>query len=255
MWTNERGYCQWALRVNGPSGPLRDFQRWLRRRMAGLASARSPGNEDGASDESESDAFARSLRCLRRAVEARLTVQDLLLESSDGDAEDEDDDGEDDDDDDAEDEDTVGGHLGDGSRNAHQAPTRTAMAGLLNRLPRVTYTRQLFSGEPYPDACPICMEDFDPASSSTQATRHEILLTPCLHVFHAPCLATWLIGKGAPGGVSGLGRGCPTCRWDITDTGEAGELATAPRALPLIPPSLAGTTVVLSDDEDNDGDS
>merc|ERR1712224_203819 len=109
----------------------------------------------------------------------------------------------------------------------------------MGRLPRVAYTAQLFSGDPYPVACPICMEDFGPCED--ESSKQEIVLTPCLHPFHEHCLSGWLVKH----------RECPSCRWDVTDTGEnSGQSASAELTPPqlLIPRELAGTTVDLLDD-------
>lgn len=75
----------------------------------------------------------------------------------------------------------------------------------LDRLPRVPFCSKLFSGDPYPTACAICLEAWvDDVASA-------IVMTPCLHVFHESCLKVWIFQRPE----------CPSCRWDITDVGEA----------------------------------
>merc|ERR1712039_155386 len=113
-------------------------------------------------------------------------------------------------------------------------------AAILARLPRVQYTAQHFSGEPYPEVCPICMEDFGPAADESK--KDEIVLTPCLHPFHEHCLSGWLVKHSE----------CPSCRWDVADNGEnvrhdTGKIQSPPPV--LIPAELAGTTVDLLDDD------
>lgn len=73
---------------------------------------------------------------------------------------------------------------------------------LLSRLPRVPFNADLFSGSPYPDECPICME-------SWQDVQSEIVLTPCFHTFHVSCLQSWLMQC----------EKCPSCRWNVNHTG------------------------------------
>merc|ERR1712032_1013622 len=115
-------------------------------------------------------------------------------------------------------------------------PHQPCPADLVAQLPRIAYSPQLFSGEPYQEACPICMENFDPSESD--ATDHQIVLTPCLHAFHEPCLSSWLRKHVE----------CPSCRWDVTNTGEVA-LHNLKKLAPLpalfTPADLVGQTVVL----------
>lgn len=105
---------------------------------------------------------------------------------------------------------------------------------LLDGLPRIGYSAALFSGSPYPDCCPICMEEW-------QDVNTGIVLTPCFHVFHETCLGGWFKQH----------THCPTCRWDVTDAGEQKALDTS---MALAASSTSGPTgggpVVLSDSED-----
>merc|ERR1712151_622078 len=75
---------------------------------------------------------------------------------------------------------------------------------ILERLPQVAYSAELFSGEPHPESCPICMEDF---GASEQLASSTILLTPCLHAYHEHCLRGWL--------EKNKNTFCPSCRWDL----------------------------------------
>jgi len=108
---------------------------------------------------------------------------------------------------------------------------------VLDLLPRVAFDPQLFNGNPHPDSCPVCMEDFD--------EDRQIVLTPCLHVFHLHCLQGWLTRK----------KECPSCRWDITDTGEQKAFCNshAAAAVAVLPDAAAvfapGQAIELSDDD------
>merc|ERR1712187_44306 len=95
-----------------------------------------------------------------------------------------------------------------------------------------TYSASLFSGSPHPTTCPICMDDWTEVSG-------DIVLTPCLHVFHETCLRGWLARC----------VDCPSCRWDISKLGDQGRPAP-PGSLVERPPlgDLAGTVVTIDDD-------
>merc|ERR1740138_1048808 len=80
---------------------------------------------------------------------------------------------------------------------------------LLEQFPRVPFSRALFSGEPYSERCPVCMEDFGPGAEEPEKA---IVLTPCLHAFHLGCLGSWLERRRG-------GHRCPTCRWDVSNDG------------------------------------
>lgn len=103
---------------------------------------------------------------------------------------------------------------------------------VVKALPRVPFSTALFSGEPHPQSCPICMEDFEEVVSACR----QIVLTPCFHVFHENCLRGWVVRR----------RECPSCRWDITNLGEKEALAQRVAALAAAPP--AGV-IDISDDE------
>lgn len=85
-----------------------------------------------------------------------------------------------------------------------QAPAPAVLSETVERLPRIPFKKDMFSGDTYPDACPICFEDWEDVKS-------DIVLTPCFHVFHACCLDGWI----------GERKDCPSCRCDVTETGEA----------------------------------
>mmetsp|Transcript_85523 Transcript_85523/g.238699 ORF Transcript_85523/g.238699 Transcript_85523/m.238699 type:complete len:265 (+) Transcript_85523:59-853(+) len=223
------GYCQWALRVRHPSGALRDFIRWLRRQDSQREASRD------SSEDSESDGIGdlqNSFRSLRDSIRA---LRDFEVRIPDGVGEDSDSDD--------------GPEPRGDNREAHsnapgveassQSVPRSRADATLERLPRIAYSAELFSGSPHPDSCPVCMEDFG-------ADGREIVLTPCLHVFHAPCLGSWLSRRSD----------CPSCRWDIRDTGERKALgssvisvldsaAAAARAV-----AAMSEAVVVSDDSD-----
>jgi hypothetical protein len=81
--------------------------------------------------------------------------------------------------------------------------------------------QQLLAPDPSGEAqtCPICMEFFAPDK--------EVRLTPCKHLFHGPCLASWL----------NVSRCCPMCRHDFTQPVVAAPVAAASR--PSRPPTAA----------------
>merc|ERR1712224_270376 len=46
-------------------------------------------------------------------------------------------------------------------RRASPAAPRRA-ADIIERLPALAFSKALFSGDPYPESCPVCLEDFGP---------------------------------------------------------------------------------------------
>ena len=149
---NDPHYCDWATRIENPSGPLRQFAAWVR-------NARSQFELEPDSDTSSPD-------------------ERFEFTSGDDDAE-----------------------------NPHQAAQKSGAANIIPRLPHVIFSPKLFSGDPYPKACPICMENF---ASPEEAPRYYILLTQCHHAFHEHCLKRWLDENQC----------CPSCRWDLRVAGE-----------------------------------
>lgn len=255
----EFGYCRWAMSVPNPSGPLRDFARWSRRRLVRQSGgeAESEDSDSGASTASSSpsapsgtggSAEARvramqgsnpsvvgdaSLEAQRRSLEANVwnlqrSVAYFVAGSST--------------------------RLG----SAQRAPLRQPQAALvLENLPRVTYDPRLFGpSRAHPESCPVCMEDFAPPSrvesaagasggaavprgggtdggdvaesgedacASSQeetATSMEIVMTPCLHVFHSKCLGSWMAKS----------LDCPSCRWNLADMGVQEAIGSSRRA-------------------------
>ncbi|GMH95891.1 hypothetical protein TrST_g3404 [Triparma strigata] len=71
---------------------------------------------------------------------------------------------------------------------------------LFEQLPIIKFNPELFDNETHPTECCICMVDFD-----TTDDDKGIIKTPCSHVFHKECLATWLKNH----------RHCPLCRKDL----------------------------------------
>ena len=151
---NDPDYCDWATRIENPSGPLRQFAAWVR-------NARSQFELEPDSDTSSPD-------------------ERFEFTSGDDDAE-----------------------------NPHQAAQKSGAANIISRLPHVTFSPKLFSGDPHPKACPICMENF---ASPEEAPRYHILRTQCLHVFHEHCLKRWLELRE--------NQRCPICRYVLTDDGQ-----------------------------------
>ena len=151
---NDPHYCDWATRIENPSGPLRQFAAWVR-------NARSQFELEPDSDTSSPD-------------------ERFEFTSGDDDAE-----------------------------NPHQAAQKSGAANIISRLPHVTFSPKLFSGDPHPKACPICMENF---ASPEEAPRYHILRTQCLHVFHEHCLKRWLELRE--------NQRCPICRYVLTDDGQ-----------------------------------
>lgn len=204
--SQEPGYVRWALSVRRPQRHLAVFQRWLR--SGGTASADSGDLSDIS-----------------------------LLDVSDS----------------GDDRDARSGHTGGNAVAVEPRPRvpSSEMQTLLNGLPRIAFSTGIFSGDPHPVACPICMDDFGPsarpapsgaasggltndgeaaaggelpAGTASQpregGAELEIVLTPCLHVFHVGCLTNWLARPSAA-------RACPTCRWDIGDDGASRALGAA----------------------------
>lgn len=96
---------------------------------------------------------------------------------------------------------------------------------VVDALPRVKFDLKLFSGSPHPESCPICMEDWESVQS-------EIVITPCFHVFHSSCLEGWVKRSCE----------CPSCRWDISNTGEKTAFRTSM--------SLSSSSAILVEDDD-----
>lgn len=206
--SHEPGYVRWVLTVRRPQGRLAAFQRYLR--FTPVDDIDSAESGDFLSESFESD--------------------------EDGDA----------------DSRHAGGNAAAGEPR-QRVPT-SEMQRLLHGLPRIAFSAAMFSGEPHPAACPICMEDFissacpapfggasreptgsgeataggELAAGAAGPSRNggaelEIILTPCLHVFHAACLTNWLARPSAA-------RACPTCRWDIGDDGASQALGCCAQA-------------------------
>eukprot|EP00928_Gymnodinium_smaydae_P080651 TRINITY_DN64306_c0_g1_i1.p1 TRINITY_DN64306_c0_g1~~TRINITY_DN64306_c0_g1_i1.p1 ORF type:complete len:311 (+),score=53.64 TRINITY_DN64306_c0_g1_i1:78-1010(+) len=241
---SDPGYCQWATRVPAPSGPLRHFANWVRRARQAQDLGTLGGEDDDDNDEEdesepddddeeEGDGLQRmtpQLAALRHQLHQQLSaflnaeenggepaaaLARALLEAANT---------------------TGNAAAGAGSGLRGRGATE-----VVDALPRLTFSPALFSGTPYPDSCPICLDSFEEAAGDEKF----IVLTPCLHVFHSTCLTSWLQKK----------RECPSCRWDITDTGEQNILRSTTstsdglsEAAAASARALAGTTVVLSDD-------
>ena len=164
---NDPDYCDWATRLENPSGPLRQFAAWVR-------NARSQFERESDSDTSSHDERFEDISGRHDGVH-RLEEQDW----------------------------TIGESGVDDAENPHQA------ANIISRLPHATFSPKLFSGDPYPKACPICMENF---ASPEEAPRYHILRTQCLHVFHEHCLKRWLELRE--------NQRCPICRHALRDDGQ-----------------------------------
>lgn len=215
--SNHPGYCTWALNVTNPTGGLRDFAQWLRQRQRGT---------------SLNDLVDDLLDSLQ-APEDSDDSDEPLTPQSDTEGEDEEEEHEDD----AE------------TPSFAKRRAKQQSIDISNRLPQIEYSVALFSGEPHPESCSICMEDFAPSESApskglaSDATCSKIiLLTPCLHVYHQHCLRGWLERN----------RFCPSCRWDLCDTGESAvrsKDSMAPPPVVAAPAELVGTTLEISDDE------
>ena len=181
---NDPHYCDWATRIENPSGPLRQFAAWVR-------NARSQFELEPDSDTSSPD-------------------ERFEFTSGDDDAE-----------------------------NPHQAAQKSGAANIIPRLPHVIFSPKLFSGDPYPKACPICMENF---ASPEEAPRYYILLTQCHHAFHEHCLKRWLDENQC----------CPSCRWDLRVTGEdAARHPAQPQGTITAArhPAQSHDTITVSDDD------
>ena len=71
--------------------------------------------------------------------------------------------------------------------------------------------------------CTVCQERFESVDAVT--------LLPCHHVYHAPCIATWLA----------CSRACPVCNADVGAGGENAERGrTAVAAAPATPEAPKG---------------
>ena len=181
---NDPDYCDWATRIENPSGPLRQFAAWVR-------NARSQF-------QSESDSDTSSL--------------DERFEVMSG---------------------------ADDAENPHQAAQKSGAANIIPRLPHVIFSPKLFSGDPYPKACPICMENF---ASPEEAPRYYILLTQCHHAFHEHCLKRWLDENQC----------CPSCRWDLRVAGEDAARHPAQSQGTITAarhPAQSHDTITVSDDD------
>jgi len=127
------------------------------------------------------------------------------------------------------------------AENPRQVAHKSEAANIISRLPHATFSPELFSGDPHPEACPICMENFAPPE---EAPNHCILLTPCLHAFHEHCLKGWLDRNHL----------CPSCRWDLRDTGEEaarGKGHVSQEVLVRAPAEIVGNTFIVSDDDED----
>eukprot|EP00929_Paragymnodinium_shiwhaense_P064886 TRINITY_DN32582_c0_g1_i1.p1 TRINITY_DN32582_c0_g1~~TRINITY_DN32582_c0_g1_i1.p1 ORF type:complete len:349 (+),score=53.21 TRINITY_DN32582_c0_g1_i1:177-1223(+) len=233
-WRNQRGYCRWAMNVPHPSGPLRDFQRWLARRQRRdeTGSASEESLSLGLSDSSDSSDSDGNGHVGPAADLLGLRIADLF------------------------DEEENGGLSAGGGGHRRDAAAAQRISDAIGRLPRVAYNERFFSGEPYPESCPICMESFKedtdaPAASSQapQAHEREIALTPCLHVFHTGCLKGWLARS----------HECPSCRWNVLDTGagkvlqSSAQSASQASSSVVLPAELVGSTFVVSDSDGDEG--
>ena len=181
---NDPDYCDWATRIENPSGPLRQFAAWVR-------NARSQFELEPDSDTSSPDE---------------------RFEFTSGD---------------------------DGAENPHQAAQKSGAANIIPRLPYVIFSPKLFSGDPYPKACPICMENF---ASPEEAPRYYILLTQCHHAFHEHCLKRWLDENQC----------CPSCRWDLRVAGEDAARHPAQSQGTITAarhPAQSHDTITVSDDD------
>ena len=170
---NDPHYCDWATRIENPSGPLRQFAAWVR-------NARSQSEREQDSDTSSPDERFEFMSGWPVGVHRLASMSWTTGESGDDDAE-----------------------------NPHQAAQKSGAANIISRLPHVTFSPKLFSGDPHPKACPICMENF---ASPEEAPRYHILRTQCLHVFHEHCLKRWLELRE--------NQRCPICRYVLTDDGQ-----------------------------------
>eukprot|EP00930_Biecheleria_cincta_P034407 TRINITY_DN23786_c0_g1_i1.p1 TRINITY_DN23786_c0_g1~~TRINITY_DN23786_c0_g1_i1.p1 ORF type:complete len:301 (+),score=18.08 TRINITY_DN23786_c0_g1_i1:23-904(+) len=241
------GYCSWALGVPQPSGQLRHFVAWLQRRR--VADAELSGEDDDTSDESEqeddedddnnehedsdesnhsetgptiadllaggplaglmnhdSDVIQHGWHVLRTIAQSRNAALQALAQSR---------------------------GAANASSSQQGARSRPSASVVLEQLPRIPYSANLFSGNPHPTACPICIEEWSDVSG-------DIVLTPCLHVFHETCLRGWLDRRCLD---------CPSCRWDISKLGDQG-MPSPPGGLVERPVlgDLAGTTITIDED-------
>eukprot|EP00927_Polykrikos_kofoidii_P062213 TRINITY_DN5702_c0_g1_i2.p1 TRINITY_DN5702_c0_g1~~TRINITY_DN5702_c0_g1_i2.p1 ORF type:complete len:323 (-),score=55.17 TRINITY_DN5702_c0_g1_i2:114-1022(-) len=248
----ERGYVEWALRIPNPGGGLRLFQNWLRLQRetnpSGATRRRRRVRPRSAFSDSEDDSSAESEILGSTVRNANLaTISSLMFDSASEEEED---------DEEAEEEEqqvatrggarpqnhqrrTSGGRQQGEAAAAPAAASASAQA-ILDRLPRVSFSANHFGGSPHPESCPICIEDFADAEQSNL----KIVLTSCLHVFHEHCLQTWLQRR----------QDCPTCRWDISDSGESQFLASAEvapttaTAMPVLPVWGMEEMIELSDE-------
>lgn len=215
------GYCQWALGLPRPFGDLRHFTTWLRQRQSGGASPRGNGQNRGTDLDFGQAGPTAIETAIERFRSAELRSDESSSEGSDGEE--------------------SSSPMRPRPPSPRQLPAsslassrrpgsarRSRWQDLVEALPRVDYDPKLFYGTPHPETCPICMEDWDPAEA-------DIVLTPCFHVFHSSCLGGWVERS----------RDCPSCRWDISDTGESAALKTS-RSGASIP---SGSVIHVQDDD------
>lgn len=225
MLRNEPGYCRWAVSQPYPGGGLRVFAEWLRRQPEeGEVGSSLGGSSDDASDDSDEELPPPPVHRSRPSRPPAPTSSRPPTP-------------------------TPSRQSRTQRHRAPATPERVAARSqkglsdekqaLLQQLPRIVFSQELFSKSQHPDSCPICMEDWGDVTGEAG----EILLTPCLHVFHVTCLSDWLRRR----------TDCPSCRWDVTDTGDQGvpeerESVPSTAPAPSIRQLLAGVTVEVSDD-------
>mmetsp|Transcript_46029 Transcript_46029/g.133389 ORF Transcript_46029/g.133389 Transcript_46029/m.133389 type:complete len:270 (-) Transcript_46029:120-929(-) len=211
----EPGYVRWALSVPNPGGSLRRFASWLRRSARQAASDGAAEASDGEAEAGEESSGGSSFDlCESESSENGDSPLPMNLMAS------------------------LGLALGEEVASRGQEPSAARplpgaeLRVLLAQLPRLEYSKELFSGTPYPDSCPICMEDWQDVATG-------IVLTPCLHVFHETCLGGWFAQH----------RHCPSCRWDVTDAGEQKALDCSRQMQAPSLGALGGVMVEVSDSE------
>jgi len=190
----EPSYVEWALSVPRPQGDLRHFVAWLRLVME--------------VDEDEEGAWSDSELFDEEEEEEEEEEEDYSHHSA--------------------------GHQIQALENQRrQRGSADMLKALIEQLPRVPFSANLFSGTPHPESCPICMEDF---SAWEPGQPSEIVITPCLHTFHVGCISGWL----------GRRHDCPSCRWDIRDSGEQQAMSSSSSGLRR---RLSSNLIEVSDDE------
>ncbi|GMH66863.1 hypothetical protein TrLO_g12769 [Triparma laevis f. longispina] len=111
--------------------------------------------------------------------------------------------------------------------NGHPGRPMGLDKSVFEQLPLIKFNPELFDNETHPTECCICMVDFD-----TTDDDKGIIKTPCEHVFHKECLATWLKNH----------RHCPLCRKDL-GMGPEDEEAPAPTPNETTAITAAGLTL------------